>query len=56
MKAQGADFEAAMLQHIPATRLGEPEDIARVVAMLLSEDGRWINGQTYNVDGDSIMK
>ena len=55
MKAQGADFEAAMLQHIPATRLGEPEDIARVVAMLLSEDGRWINGQTYNVDGGNWM-
>lgn len=59
MKARGntsTDFQAAMLQHIPATRLGEPEDIARVVAMLLSEDGRWINGQTYNVDGGSIMK
>ena len=39
----------------PHTRLGEPEDHAAVVAMLLSSDGRWINGQVVNVNGGSLM-
>ena len=59
MKARGntsTDFQSAMLEHTPHVRLGEPEDIAAMVAMLLSNDGRWINGQTYNVDGGVIMK
>lgn len=48
------DFQDAMLEMTPNVRLGRPEDIAGMVAMLLSEDGRWINGQTYNVDGGVI--
>jgi NAD(P)-dependent dehydrogenase (short-subunit alcohol dehydrogenase family) len=32
-------------------RVGEPEDVARVIAMLLSEDSAWINAQTLEVAG-----
>ncbi|WP_028933135.1 SDR family NAD(P)-dependent oxidoreductase [Pseudonocardia spinosispora] len=32
-------------------RLGEPEDIAAVIAMLLSRDGRWITGQIIEASG-----
>lgn len=32
-------------------RLGTPEDIARVVAFLVSNDGAWITGQTVNASG-----
>ena len=28
----------------PLQRIGQPEDIAGAVALLLSEDARWING------------
>ena len=35
----------------PAGRLGEPSDIAGVVAFLVSAEGRWISGQLLNVDG-----
>jgi NAD(P)-dependent dehydrogenase (short-subunit alcohol dehydrogenase family) len=45
-----------MAARVPARRLGRPEDIAGVVAMLLSEDGRWISGQVYNVNGGSLMR
>jgi NAD(P)-dependent dehydrogenase (short-subunit alcohol dehydrogenase family) len=38
-----------------STRLGEPADIAAMVAMLMSEDGAWINGQTLVVDGGDIF-
>jgi len=44
------------LAHLPHTRLGEPEDQAAVVALLLSDDGRWINGSVVSVDGGSIMR
>jgi NAD(P)-dependent dehydrogenase (short-subunit alcohol dehydrogenase family) len=45
-----------VLSRIPGRRLGRPEDIAGVAAMLLSEDGRWINGQVYNVNGGALMR
>ena len=32
-------------------RLGEPEDIAAVVAFLASDDGRWVTGYTIAADG-----
>lgn len=35
----------------PLERLGEPDDIARVVAMIARRDGDWINGQTIFVNG-----
>lgn len=37
----------------PAKRLGEPDDIAPVVAFLAREDSRWVNGQTILVNGVS---
>jgi len=37
-------------------RLGEPEDIAALVTMLMSADGEWINGQTLAVDGGVTMR
>lgn len=42
--------------HLPNRRLGCPDDIAGVVAMLLSDDGRWINGQVYHVNGGALMR
>ena len=48
-------FEQAMLTNTPSPRLGKVEDIAAVVAMLLSEDGRWINGQVYGINGGALM-
>ncbi len=48
-------FEKMMLSGTPSTRLGEVEDIAGVVAMLLSSDGRWINGQVLHINGGVLM-
>jgi len=46
---------ADQLSRIPGRRVGRVEDIAGVVALLLSEDGRWINGQVYHVNGGALM-
>jgi len=35
----------------PSGRLGQPADIASVVAFLVSSGGRWISGQLLNADG-----
>lgn len=36
---------------VPLGRLGEPEDIADVVAFLAGDDARWITGQNVTVSG-----
>jgi 3-oxoacyl-[acyl-carrier protein] reductase len=41
----------AMAAMSPFNRLGMPEDIARVVAMLCSDDSAWISGQTIFANG-----
>lgn len=59
MQASGQIPQAlldGMLARIPGTRLGQVEDIAGVVALLLSEQGRWINGQVYNINGGALMR
>ena len=35
----------------PTRRIGQPEDIAAVVAFLASEEAAWVNGQNIVVDG-----
>jgi 3-oxoacyl-[acyl-carrier protein] reductase len=37
--------------HMPAARWGEPDDAARLVAWLCSDDARWITGQTIDSEG-----
>lgn len=40
--------------YIPLKRAGEPADIGNMVAYLCSEQGSWINGQLYSVDGGQL--
>jgi acetoacetyl-CoA reductase len=41
----------AIISQIPAGRLGEPEEIARCVAFLASDDAGFINGSTISANG-----
>ena len=38
----------------PLERLGQPEDIAAAVSLLVGPDGGWVNGQTLRVNGGII--
>ena len=40
---------------IPMGRLGEPEDIAKAVAFLVSDEAAYITGQTLHVNGGMFM-
>lgn len=44
-----------MKASIPLARLGNPEDIAKAVVFLASDDASYITGQTLNVDGGMVM-
>lgn len=39
---------------IPLGRLGEVEDIARIVSLLVGPDGGWINGQIVRANGGMV--
>lgn len=50
------EWEDQFMAETPHTRLGQSEDHAAVVALLLSDDGRWINGSIIDVNGGSLMR
>lgn len=44
-------FAEAMQNRVPLKRFGQPEDVAKLVAFLASEDASFITGSEYNIDG-----
>nr|Q9F7E0.1 RecName: Full=Cyclohexanol dehydrogenase [Acinetobacter sp. SE19]AAG10026.1 cyclohexanol dehydrogenase [Acinetobacter sp. SE19] len=52
-----AEFEEAeMVKLHPIGRLGQPEEVAQVVAFLLSDDASFVTGSQYVVDGAYTSK
>ena len=48
-------LEKSILPQIPARRLGEPEEIARCVVFLASDDAGFITGSTLSANGGQVM-
>jgi 3-oxoacyl-[acyl-carrier protein] reductase len=46
---------AAIMQRIPAGRLGEPADVAACVTFLASDQAHYVTGQTLHVNGGMAM-
>jgi 3-oxoacyl-[acyl-carrier protein] reductase len=44
-----------LMKRIPMKRLGQPEDIAKAVAFLVSDDACYLTGQTLHVNGGMYM-
>ncbi len=47
----GSDFEKAAVAQTPLGRIGQPQDIATVVAFLSSDDAGWITGERLFASG-----
>lgn len=45
------DFKAALRDMNPLGRIGQPEDAARLVAWLVSDEADWITGQVIDSEG-----
>ena len=47
----GAEIREKYASQIPLGRLGQPEDVAKLVVFLASDDAKYITGQIIGVDG-----
>src|SRR5699024_9125208 len=56
MPALAEDDAAEMLKGAPLRRLGEPADLAASIAFLMSDDGAWVTGQVWSVNGGTLLR
>jgi 3-oxoacyl-[acyl-carrier protein] reductase len=45
------EVRTMLVQRTPMGRLGQPQEVADVVTFLVSEDARWVTGQSIRADG-----
>jgi 3-oxoacyl-[acyl-carrier protein] reductase len=54
LKGKPPELIERMAKMAPLERLGQPDDIAAVVAFLAGPDGAWVNGQTLRANGGVV--
>lgn len=54
-RALSEDVRKKLIEQIPVSRLGTPEDVASAVKFLASEDASYITGQVIHINGGMYM-
>lgn len=49
------EFETLLANQTALGRVGEPDDVGRMIASLLSDDNGWVNAQTIEVAGGYVI-
>jgi 3-oxoacyl-[acyl-carrier protein] reductase len=55
LKKVPADVLPKILKQIPLGRFGKPEEVAKLVVYLASDDASYITGQVFNINGGLYM-
>src|SRR5258706_538639 len=53
---RGEGWDDVIKQMVPLGRAGSGEDIAHIVVYLCSDEGSWVTGQAWNVDGGTVVQ
>jgi NAD(P)-dependent dehydrogenase (short-subunit alcohol dehydrogenase family) len=53
---RGEMWEETIRTLVPMGRAGTGEDIAHIVVYLCSDEGAWVTGQSWNVDGGTVVE
>ncbi|MFT4084786.1 MAG: SDR family oxidoreductase [Nocardioides sp.] len=48
------EWQAYVEANLPLRRAGAPEEVAALIAFLLSEQSGWVTGQSWNIDGGQL--
>jgi len=51
LKGLADEYKSQIIKQIPLNRFGKPEEVARVVKFLVSDDASYITGHTLVIDG-----
>jgi 3-oxoacyl-[acyl-carrier protein] reductase len=51
LKGLKEEYKSQIMKQIPLCRFGRPEEVARVVRFLISDEAGYITGQTIVIDG-----
>jgi 3-oxoacyl-[acyl-carrier protein] reductase len=49
------NIKEEMLRSVPLSRMGQPEDVAKAICFLASDEAAYITGQVLKVDGGMVM-
>ena len=52
----GSPIYESYVENTPMAGVGEPEDVAKLVGFLLSDEARWITAQSIGVDGGNALR
>jgi 3-oxoacyl-[acyl-carrier protein] reductase len=54
-QALPVEFQAAWAKRNPLGRIGRPDDIAPAACFLLSDESKWITGQSLHINGGNVL-